>query len=276
MIGAVNPKKEQSHERTVRSTHPAYTEYSWDSLASRQMAARPNVQRMNPPAAGYANCAGTQHLNSQRPNGQRTAAQHTAARPIGMGANARTMNPGGAPTAGRASASAHTGARAQSVPRTAPKTAAKAAEKKNIRKKTVTMFHTIVAEKKYTFPLSVVLIAVTFTVMIMAIITTSVEINEISSVTAAMQREYAGLVSTENELRLRLETRDDLRTVEEMAKNELGMVKKDQVERYYLSVRKEDHVELVVEEQEEKAGLLDGILSFGGSVVERVRAFFGL
>ena len=123
--------------------------------------------------------------------------------------------------------------------------------------------------------MSVVLIALCFTVLVMSTVTTLVKVSEITTENSALQSQYSSLLSEENELRLLLETRDDLRVVEAMAKDELGMVKKDQVDRYYLTVQKEDRIEIVEEVQEESGNIFDDILSFGGTLVERIRNAFG-
>lgn len=138
-----------------------------------------------------------------------------------------------------------------------------------------TQTHIITAEKKYSFPLSIIFISLSITIIIMLIITASVRINEITTENASLKATYNSLVSEEGELRLKLETRDDLRVVEDMAKNELGMVKRDQVPRYYLTVRSEDKIEIIEEKTGEEGGVFDRIASFGKSVVERILKFFG-
>ena len=120
------------------------------------------------------------------------------------------------------------------------------------------------------------LIAVTVTALILAVITASVRINEITTENSELSNKYASLLSEENDLRTELETRDDLRVVEEMAKDELGMVKKDQVQKYYLTINKQDKIELVDEEVSEKQSFIDELLAFGASIADRIRAFFGL
>lgn len=230
------------------STHPSYTEYSWDTL----VASRPKPARdIHQPSAAAANPVGGMRI-------QNTGAipKTGAAKP---GAKSRT--------------SAKTAARSASNAKAA--TAAKVEKKARIRTKSVVSIHTIAVDKKYAFPLSIVLLALCFTVLIMATVTTSVQISEITAVNANLKREYNGLLSDENELRLLLETRDDLRVVESVATEEYGMVKKDQVERYYLTVHKEDKIEIVEEVKEETSGIFDGIMSFGGSVAKRIRNFFG-
>lgn len=145
-----------------------------------------------------------------------------------------------------------------------------------IRKKSITTLHTIVIQKSYAFPLSIVLIAVAVTALILAVITASVRINEITTENSELSNKYASLLNEENDLRTELETRDDLRVVEQMAKDELGMVKKDQVQKYYLTINKQDKIELVDEEVAVKKGFIDELLEFGASIADRIRAFFGL
>ena len=120
------------------------------------------------------------------------------------------------------------------------------------------------------------LIAVAVTALILAVITASVRINEITTENSELSNRYASLLSEENDLRTELETRDDLRVVEQMAKDELGMVKKDQVQKYYLTINKQDKIELVDEEVAVKKGFIDELLEFGASIADRIRAFFGL
>ncbi len=234
------------------STHPSYTEYSWDTLvASRPKPARDIKQS----SAAARNTAGIPRVN-------------TGAIP-----KVGTAKPGTAQPGTKSRTAEKTAARREAK---AKAVAVEKAEKKaRIRKKSVVAIHTIAVDKKYSFPLSIVLLALTFTILIMATVTTSVQISEITAVNANLRREYNGLLSDENELRLLLETRDDLRVVETVAKEEYGMIKKDQVERYYLTVHKEDKIEIVEEVKEETTGIFDGIMSFGGAVAKRIRNFFG-
>ena len=221
------------------STHPSYTEYSWDTL----LASRPKPAR---------------DIN--------TAAAPT----IGV---MPKVNGGAAKVGSKTKAKAPT--------KTASKTEAKkevaVKEKKaaKVRIKKKISIHTIAVDKKYSFPISIVLLALCFTILIMATVTTSVQISEITAANANLKRQYNGLLSDENELRLLLETRDDLRLVETVATEEYGMVKKDQVDRYYLTVHKEDKIEIVEEIEEESGSIFDGIMSFGGSIAKRIRDFFG-
>ncbi len=246
-------KNKQASTDSRISTHPSYTEYAWESIV----------------ASGKEHCAaGTDMGRAKRFSSAGSAAAAKA--PIGgTYAGGRADIARGSDTVNKAKSTAASGVG------TAVKKKARSDTAEKIKKKSIVAMHTVVVEKKYAFPMSIVMMAACFTVLIMAIVTTSVQINEITSENAALQGTYTSLINAENELRLQLETRDDLRVVETVAKEELGMVKKDQVERYYLTVHKEDRIEIIEEKEDTGASFLDGVMSFGGSVMERVRGFFG-
>lgn len=222
----------------------ASTSAGYAPQKTRRAAPTVNTQRIN---ASEAN------LRRMTSAGARPAA---GARPVGVNPTAQKQK-----------------ARAAAKPVGIEKVKQKAAK---IRKKSITTLHTIVIQKSYAFPLSIVLIAVAVTALILAVITASVRINEITTENSELSNRYASLLSEENDLRTELETRDDLRVVEHMAKDELGMVKKDQVQKYYLTINKQDKIELVDEEVAEKKGFIDELLEFGASIADRIRAFFGL
>lgn len=224
------------------STHPSYTEYSFDALTkgpSGNTGTLPRVENRRPVGASSAPKTAKKPEKAKR---AQTAARSAAAKPKITEAEAAKS---------------------------------RAEKKERIRKKSMVAIHTIVVEKKYSFPVSIVLVALAFTILIMSTVTTLVQISEITAENALLEREHYKLLSEENELRLLLETRDDLRIVETLAKEEYGMVKKDQVERYYLAVHKEDKIEIIEEVEAPKTGIFDGIMSFGGSLAKRIRGFFG-
>ncbi|MBQ8552458.1 MAG: hypothetical protein IJ428_06560 [Clostridia bacterium] len=260
-----NKKNTQAASDNCISTHPSYTEYSWETLINNN---RPK---------NTAHMQNTNQINRVGPGGSSRTVNSTAAarRPISSGSGTRSgYGQSGAAVGARARTSTKSASKTRANASAAVKEQVKKADK--IRKKSIVAIHTIVVEKKYSFPLSIVLIALCFTVLIMAIVTTSVQISEITSENSALELKYNSMVSEENELRLLLETRDDLRVVETMAKEDLGMVKKDQVERYYLTVHKEDKIEIVEETEETRTSFFDGIMSLGGEFVERIRGFFGM
>lgn len=247
-----NSKAQNSNERI--STHPSYKEYTWDALTAPGSAPRPVShkngigQQMNQSAA--AGTTGT--FGRVSPQGTHTG-EFTAQRGgVGVSAPAKTNKK--------------------------KKTAVKVKTEKAVKVKTKVEYLTteVAAEKRYSFPVSLVLMGVCATVLIMTIITTGVQINEITAQNSGLKSQYSELEELENELSRQLEVRDDLRVVEKMAKEELGMVKKDQVDRYYLSVHKEDRIEIIEEKQEESSSLIDSIKEFGTSIIDRIRGFFGM
>lgn len=234
------------------STHPSYTEYSWDSIvtdSSTAQAAQMSAEAIRRPAAAQSATAVRRPAPTAQPRSR-------------------------VDTRERKESAANKTARTAAASRQASMVQGGAAVKK--RTKAVVNIHTLTVEKKYAFPMSIVLIALCFTILVMSIVTTLVQVSDITAENSALKSQYNSLVSQENELRLLLETRDDLRVVEAMAKEELGMVKKDQVDRYYLTVNKEDRIEIVEEVEETDGGFIEDIMTFGGSLVERIRNFFGM
>ena len=174
---------------------------------------------------------------------------------------------GGIRADGRVSPKTRVGTKAPALTKTKTKRAA--------RVKTKVEYTDIERERTHAFPVSLVLMAVCATVLIMCIVTTGVQINEITAENSALKSQYSELEELSDELSRQLEVRDDLRVVERMAKEELGMVKRDQVDRYYLSVHKEDRIEIIDDVEVKDGSVFDGIKSFGESIAERIRDFFG-
>lgn len=231
------------------STHPSYTEYSWDALVGPERRSA-SVSGTSVGAIGntrFNRSTGAPKSTNEKGKQKGVRSQHTTAPTAKLHSN-------DAVKAGESTTAA-----------VAPR----------LRTKSRVRIHTITVEKKYAFPISVVLLSLCFTILIVAIVTTAVQINEITQINSSLESKYNSLVSDENELRLLLETRDDLRVVEQMAQEELGMVKIDQVERYYLTVHQEDKIEIIEETKKDNTGLFDGISDVGNSIVDRILGFFG-
>lgn len=280
MTGAAQENKNQ---RNMRTTHPAYREYSWESLTGTIPRQGTGRAQGNNQGARTQPRRTTQAPRQAAPNNVKNAqagvmtgrapAGQTPARPKSMapGAVRRSGMPQSAPD-GSVSA------------RPKPKAPAKPPKEKKTTKQWLaglyekwkeSRTHIIITERKYNFPLSIIFIALAISILVMLIITASVRISEVTTENSALRSTYNSLVSEQSELRTKLESRDDLRVVEEKAKNELGMVKKDQVPKYYLTIRNEDKIEIVEEKAVEKTGVIDKIVDFGKNIADRVKAFFG-
>ena len=258
MTGAAQENKNQ---RNMRTTHPAYREYSWESLTGTI------------PRQGTGRAQGNNQGARTQPR-RTTQAPRQAAPNNVKNAQAGVRRSGMPQSAPNGSVSARPKPKAPAKP---PK------EKKTTKQWLAGLYekwkesrtHIIITERKYNFPLSIIFIALAISVLVMLIITASVRISEVTTENSALRSTYNSLVSEQSELRTKLESRDDLRVVEEKAKNELGMVKKDQVPKYYLTIRNEDKIEIVEEKAVEKTGVIDKIVDFGKNIADRVKAFFG-
>ena len=280
MTGAAQENKNQ---RNMRTTHPAYREYSWESLTGTIPRQGTERAQGNHQSARTQSRRTTQAPRQAAPNNIKNAQAGvmTGRAPVGQTqARPKSMAPGAVRHGGMPRTAPHGSVSA----RPKPKAPAKPPKEKKTTKQWLTGLyekwkesrtHIIITERKYNFPLSIIFIALSISILVMLIITASVRISEVTTENSALRSTYNSLVSEQSELRTKLESRDDLRVVEEKAKNELGMVKKDQVPKYYLTIRNEDKIEIVEEKAVEKTGVIDKIVDFGKNIADRVKAFFG-
>ena len=119
---------------------------------------------------------------------------------------------------------------------------------------------TIKAKKSVPFPTSVVFVSVICTVLFMFMMLTMAQINEFTQDISALQGRLSELRKQEEELRLNVELRNDLREIENAAVNELGMVKADEVTKNYVIVGNEDKIE-VVEPETTEDSLINTVMS---------------
>lgn len=254
-------KKNRKTSAQDRAEPQSFTEYSWENLINDKMVSAARAQNR---------AAELKRAAAAKKNMERAAAERASAGRVGNGSYTYTRR--------AASAGMHNTGAVQTKASVKNKADVKTAAKKleRIRTKTVVGVHTVIAEKKYSFPLAVVLTALCFTVLIMAIVTASVQRSELSNENDALEKQYTALLSKKDELDLLLGTRDDLRIVEQVAKEELGMVKKDQVENFSLRVHNEDRIEIIADDADMDFGFVDDIKSFGLSVAERIKGFFGV
>lgn len=98
-------------------------------------------------------------------------------------------------------------------------------------------------------PVSAMLTVVICAVSLMFIVGSSVLLSDASNDYVDMQSEISALAKEERELLIALEVKNDLRTIEDIAVNKLGMVKKDLVTRQYISLGDEDVIETYEDER---------------------------
>ena len=127
---------------------------------------------------------------------------------------------------------------------------------------------TIKAKKSMPFPTSVVFVSVICTVLFMFMMLTMAQINEFTQDISALQSRLSELQKQEEELRLDVELKNDLRVIEDAAVNKLGMVKADEVKKQYVVIGNEDKIE-VVEPETTEDSLINTVMS---SIGENFRA----
>lgn len=119
---------------------------------------------------------------------------------------------------------------------------------------------TIKAKKNMPFPTSVVFVSVICTVLFMFMMLTMAQINEFTQDISALQNRLSELQKQEEELRLDVELKNDLRVIEDAAVNKLGMVKADEVKKQYVVIGNEDKIE-VVEPETTEDSLINTVMS---------------
>lgn len=103
-------------------------------------------------------------------------------------------------------------------------------------------------------PVAAVFVCIICAVLLMSILGTRVVMGDASDGMIGVQNEISDLASKNDKLEIALEIKNDLRVIEDIAINKLGMVKKDLVSRQYIKLNDEDVVE-TFEEEENNIGI---------------------
>lgn len=113
------------------------------------------------------------------------------------------------------------------------------------------------------------------TVMVMFLVFSISEVYQTTNEITRLENQLEELQNEAAELRLRLEEKNDVRKIEEIATKQLGMVKEDSLQRRYISLSDGEYIELVANENEseESTGgvLLSSIFSSLGKFFERFK-----
>ena len=103
--------------------------------------------------------------------------------------------------------------------------------------------------KKTHFPLGTLFMTLVLGMVLAFVVHSSVRINEANAELADLQAGIALQNAELRELELEIETKNDLRVIEDIAVNELGMIKKENIRKEYISLYEED--EVIIEEVEQ-------------------------
>lgn len=128
------------------------------------------------------------------------------------------------------------------------------------------------------FPLATVSLLAIFTVMIMVIMVSFAQNYELNGEISALEAQAQALAQSERELSLALEERDDIRVIEDIAINRIGMVRGNLVESRFVSVSGGDRIVLnnTVQESEKQEGgygLFSTMLSAIGENLDKLREY---
>ena len=128
------------------------------------------------------------------------------------------------------------------------------------------------------FPMATLSLLAIFTVMIMVIIVSFAQNYELSSDIAALEAQAQALAQSERELVLALEERDDIRVIEDIAVNRIGMVRGNLVESRFVSVSGGDRIVLNNQDKDSVTesggyGLFSTMLSAIGENLDKLREY---
>lgn len=128
---------------------------------------------------------------------------------------------------------------------------------KPIAKKSVPIVRTVDDVRVIPFPTTAIFLAVVCTLLFMVMLISFVNINEITIKIDELETKVSELSEQEKELVLQLEKKNDLRVIEDYAKNVLGMVKIDQLAKKYIKVEVYDKIERIEKESSSGGAVSD-------------------
>ncbi len=97
------------------------------------------------------------------------------------------------------------------------------------------------------------------TMMIMSIVLSFSEIYRTTSEISQLENDLAALRDRAADLELELEEKNDIRVIEQIATDELGMVKEDVVQRWYLSLSDGERIDIIDENEEADGSTASGV-----------------
>ncbi len=116
-------------------------------------------------------------------------------------------------------------------------------------------------------PVSALVTVIVCAMSLMLIVGSSVMMNSASGQYSDLQSDISTLAKQQSELQTALEVKNDLRMIEDIAVNKLGMVNKDLVTRQYVKLNDEDMIESF-DGEESNVGLSTLLSAIGGGKVK--------
>lgn len=116
-------------------------------------------------------------------------------------------------------------------------------------------------------PKSVLIAIVLFTAIVMMIIFSFAQINEFKREISGLESKRSELSTEVEQLAIQLDLKNDVRVIEQTAREDIGMVRRNQVESKYINIAQGERVEVIedTEEKQEDFGIFTTLLSSVGS-----------
>lgn len=111
--------------------------------------------------------------------------------------------------------------------------------------------------------------------MVMVLLFSFSQIHEYNNNIGDLKDTQAALDERASKLEVQLEERDDIRQIEQIALEDIGMVSSDMVQSKFVSVAGADRVEVMKTEEEEEEGGFSAILSVIGENLGKLGEYFG-
>lgn len=122
--------------------------------------------------------------------------------------------------------------------------------------------------RKMLSPMFVAILSVA-TVMVMFLVTQISDVYKVSNEIAQLENKLSTMQTEADELKLKLDEKNDIREIERIATTELGMAKEDTMQRRYITLSDGERIEVIDNgEDEETAGGI--ILSSIASAIEKL------
>ncbi len=122
--------------------------------------------------------------------------------------------------------------------------------------------------KSSPIPKSIVIAVILFTAIIMMILFSFSQINEFKREISGLESQRSELNTEIAQLAIQLDLKNDVRVIEQTAREDIGMVRRNQVESKYINVAQGDRVEVLddAQDNQEDFGIFTTLLSsFGNS-----------
>ena len=123
-------------------------------------------------------------------------------------------------------------------------------------------FITVKKKEKQPFPFVTIAFLTAITALFLFMMMNYAEIDKYNSSVTDLRNEVAELQEEQKKLEIRLENKDDRAAFEQYAIENLGMVKSNSLNRYYIALNPSDKTEIIEYEEEEQGGfgyLLSGL-----------------